>query len=319
MDPALYLADLEAKPAALAALGDALRAADPWDALPAAPPRRVVLLGMGSSRYAACLAALRLRAAGIDAVAEYASAEAGWPADRGTLVVAISASGESAESIAAAARHRGTSRLVALTDRPKSTIATMADLVVPLQAGEERGGVACRSFQHTGLLLRALEARLGGRPVALPALCERVAVATADLLARRDDWLPPLDRALDGRDGPYLLAPVERLASAEQGALMIREGPRRPAVACETGDWSHVDAYLAKTLDYRALLFAGSRWDGQAVDWLRRRGSTLVAVGGDISGATATVRYSGDADPDLACHAEIVVPEILAATWWLRA
>ena len=161
MDPADFLADLEAKPAALVELGRTLRAADPWDALPAAAPRRVVLLGMGSSRYAAGAAALRLRAAGIDAVAEYASAEAGWPPDRRTLVVAISASGESAETIAAAEHHRGTSRLVALTDRPDSTIATMADLVVPLQAGEERGGVACRSFQHTGLLLRAFEARLG--------------------------------------------------------------------------------------------------------------------------------------------------------------
>lgn len=316
MDPADFLADLEAKPAALVELGRTLRAAHPWDALPAAAPRRVVLLGMGSSRYAAGAAALRLRAAGIDAVAEYASAEAGWPPDRRTLVVAISASGESAETIAAAERHRGTSRLVALTDRPDSTIATMADLVVPLQAGEERGGVACRSFQHTGLLLRAFEARLGGRPVDLPSLCDRVASATAHLLGRRDDWLPRLVRALDGPDGAYLIAPVERLATAEQGALMIREGPRRPAVACETGDWSHVDVYLAKTLDYRALLFAGSRWDGQAVEWLRRRGSTFVAVGRDMPGAAATVRYPGDDVPDVATFSEILVPELLAAAWW---
>jgi fructoselysine-6-P-deglycase FrlB-like protein len=318
-DAARFLADLEAKPAALTELGDAFRAANPWDPLPAAAPRRVLLLGMGSSRYAAGVAALHLRAAGIDGVAEYASAETGWPPDRGTLVVAISASGESAETMAAAERHRGTSRLVALTDRTESTIATMADLVVPLHAGEERGGVACRSFQHTGLMLRALEARLGGRPADLPALCDRVATATVSLLASRDDWLPLVGRALDGPDGAYLMAPVERLASAEQGALMIREGPRRPAVACETGDWSHVDVYLAKTLDYRALLFAGSRWDGQAAEWLRRRGSTFVAVGADIPSATATVRYPGDLVPDVAAFTEILVPELLAAAWWAGA
>ena len=133
-------------------------------------------------------------------------------------------------------------------------------------------------------MLRALEARLGGRPVDLPALCERVAAATADLLDRRSAWLPEVSAALDGPDGVFVLAPVERLASAEQGALIIREGPRRPAVACETGDWSHVDVYLAKTLDYRALLFAGSRWDGNALEWLAKRGSTVVAVGGERAG-----------------------------------
>jgi fructoselysine-6-P-deglycase FrlB-like protein len=315
MDPALFLADLEAKPAALARLADAFRAGDPLADVPPAP-RRVLLVGMGSSRYAARVTALRLRAAGVDAVADYASATVGWPPAADTLVVAISASGESEETIAAVSRYRRTSPVVALTDAPRSTIATLADVVVPLEAGEERGGVACRSFQHTQLMLRALETRLGGRPADIPALCERVSAATADLLDRRPAWLAEAATSLDGPDGSYVMAPVERLASADQGALMMREGPRRPAVACETGDWSHVDVYLAKTLDYRALLFAGSRWDGNALEWLAKRGSTVVAVGAEVPGATMTVRYEGDVDPDVAAVAEVLVPELLAATWW---
>ena len=116
--------------------------------------------------------------------------------------------------------------------------------------------------------------------------------------------------------GVFLIAPVERFSSAEQGALMIREGPRRAAVACETGDWAHVDVYLTKTLDYRAILFAGSRWDGQALAWLTKRGSTFVVVGADIPGANHVIRYPGDDDPDVARHTEVLVPELLAATWW---
>jgi glutamine---fructose-6-phosphate transaminase (isomerizing) len=315
MDPALFLTDLEAKPATLVRLADGFGSGDPLASVPAAP-RRVLLTGMGSSRYAAVDAALALRAAGVDAVAEYASATIGWPAGPDTLIVAISASGESEETIAAVSRYRGTSPVVALTDDPRSTIATLADIVVPLEAGEERGGVACRSFQHTQIVLRALEARLGGRQVDVPALCERVALATVDLLDRRASWLPEAWANLDGPDGVFVLGPVERLASAEQGALVIREGPRRPAAACETGDWSHVDVYLAKTLDYRALLFAGSRWDGNALEWLAKRGSTVVAVGGEVPGARATVRYEGDDDPDVAAISEVLVPELLAATWW---
>jgi glucosamine--fructose-6-phosphate aminotransferase (isomerizing) len=97
---------------------------------------------------------------------------------------------------------------------------------------------------------------------------------------------------------------------------MLREGPRRAAIACETGDWAHVDVYLTKTLDYRAILFAGSRWDDQALDWLTKRRATVVAVGRDIAAATDVIRYDGDDDPRVARHAEVLVPELLAATWW---
>jgi fructoselysine-6-P-deglycase FrlB-like protein len=318
MDPRLFLEDLEAKPEWVARLGDAFRAGDPLADVPSSP-RRVLLVGMGSSRYAAVDAALHLRAAGIDAVAEYASATIGWPATRDVLVVAISASGESEETIAAVDRYRRRSPIVALSDAPRSTVATLADVVVRLAAGEERGGVASRSFQHTQIVLRALEAHLGGRPVDMPGLCGRVAGACRDLLDTRPGWLPEVAAALDGPDGVYVLGPVERFASAEQGALMIREGPRRPAVACETGDWSHVDVYLAKTLDYRALLLTGSRWDANALDWLAKRGSAFVAVGGEGAGARETLRYAGDEDPEICGFTEVLVPELLAATWWRAA
>jgi hypothetical protein len=114
----------------------------------------------------------------------------------------------------------------------------------------------------------------------------------------------------------YVLAPAARWSSAAQSALLVREGPRRPATGCETGDWPHVDVYLTKTLDYRALLLTGSPWDDQALDWLRTRGSTVVAVGADIDGAAAVVRYPGDADPEVARATETLVAELVAARWW---
>ncbi|MFC7644495.1 SIS domain-containing protein [Streptosporangium lutulentum] len=159
MNPELYLADLEAKPAALASLASTLEAGDPFDGIPAGI-RRVVLLGMGSSRYAAQVAASRLRAAGVDAAAEYASASLSYPASPDTLVVAISATGGSRETLDAVARHRGRSFVLALTNKPGSAITEGADLVVPMVAGEERGGVSCRTFQHTIGLLLALRNRL---------------------------------------------------------------------------------------------------------------------------------------------------------------
>jgi fructoselysine-6-P-deglycase FrlB-like protein len=75
MDPELFRADLEAKPATLRALAEVLADGRTWaDAASVglSPASHIVLLGMGSSHYATVVAAARLRAAGIDAVAEIA-------------------------------------------------------------------------------------------------------------------------------------------------------------------------------------------------------------------------------------------------------
>ena len=318
MDPELFLQDIEEKPERLRALADALDEAPVWGAIPPGT-RRVVLLGMGSSRYAAAVAAARLRASGLYAVAEYSSAVAATPGGAGTVAVAISASGKTEETTAALRRHRDAgSAAVALTNAPASAIAAAGTVVVDLAAGVERGGVACRTFQHTLALLLALEDRLLGRDISrVSTVCRRAADATEDLLSRRDVWLSVVTDLLTATGQSFVLAPHERLSSARQGALMLREGPRMPADACETADWLHVDVYLTRSLDYRALVFAGSPFDGDAMGWLRDRDATVCAVG-DLADAKAVVRFPGDDDPDIALLSEVVVPELIAARVWSR-
>lgn len=313
-DPGRFLADLEAKPPALRALADGLSADGPWGSIE--PPRRVVLLGMGSSWFAAQVGAARLRARGIDAVAERASAEASHPGGPGTLAIGISASGGTEETVAALRGHaeRG-SQTVALTNTAGSAIGSDASRIVEMRAGYEAGGVACRSFQHTLALLLALEDALAGTDVTEPAV-RRAAAATEDLLTRRDTWLPSVRDPLTATGQAFLIAPAERLSSAEQGALMLREGPRLVADACETGDWLHIDVYLTKPLDYRALLFAGSRFDDAVMGWVAERGSLVVAVGRDVPGAISSLRYPGDDDPEVAMLTEVLVAELVAAAVW---
>jgi hypothetical protein len=153
----------------------------------------------------------------------------------------------------------------------------------------------------------------------LPALVRRAATASADLLSRRDDWLPEVRRLLVGPQSTHVVAPARRLSSAQQSALMLREGPRLPAYACETGDWSHVDVYLTKTTDYRMLLLGGSRWEDELLRWTTERGSTVVAVGADVEGAALSLRYDGDTDDDVALLTEVLVAELLAADLWATA
>lgn len=307
MNPELFAADLAEKP-------DRLRSLDlagSWDFVTGSP--RVLLLGMGSSHYANSIVAARLRADGIDATAELASAELLPRIGPNTLVVAVSASAGSAETIDAVDR-LGVP-FVALTNK-EGPLTERAERTVRMQAGEERSGVACRSFQHTLISLLTLRSRLTGAP--LPPVSE-AADASEDLLTRAEEWRPRLDELLLGPQGTHIVAPAERISSAFQSALMLREGPRLAAVGCETGDWSHVDVYLTKTTDYRMLLLPGSRWESQLLDWTTERGSTVVSVGADQPRASYSLRYRYDEEPDVRLLTETLVAELVAARAWARS
>jgi glucosamine--fructose-6-phosphate aminotransferase (isomerizing) len=168
-------------------------------------------------------------------------------------------------------------------------------------------------------VLLSLEARLIGDGIeglAVSALLHAAATATQDLLDRRADWLAPVTDLLAGPDGTHIVAPARRLSSAQQSALMLREGPRRAAVGCETGDWSHVDVYLTKNTDYRLLLLAGSRWEPELLGWTAERGTTVVAVGADVPGAGLVLRYRGDDQDDVRLLTETTVTELVAANLW---
>lgn len=315
MDPFLFTADLEQRPTALGDLQRLLLTEDPWAAVPD-DVGQVLFLGMGSSTFAASVAAARLRAQGVDAIAELASSELLPPPDPEQLVVAISASGGSRETVDAVAQYVGQSPVMLVTNTEDAALAEAADHTVLMHAGPERGGVACRSYTHTQVLLLALEARLTGVERDLLALLGQAVEAAEDLLERRDDWLADTVDQLAGPELTAVVAPFRRLGNAQQSALMLREGPRRPAIASETGEWSHVDVYLTKTLDYRLLLLPGSRYEDQLLQWTGERRSTVVSVGADLPGAAGQVRYRHDDVEAVRLLTELLVAEQVAARLW---
>lgn len=289
---------------------------------------RILMLGMGSSNYAADIVAREAREEGAYVFAELASTQSLPEASEDLIVIAVSATGNSVEVVDIVEKYTGTDRLVALTNKPDSKLEKIADLTIGQHAGIEESGIACRTFRHTLLVLRAMVGALHApdHPIrkkmeGLGDLSLAGAVATNSLLTTRDEWLSPVENALRGPDGTWVLAPVERFSSARQSALMIREIPRHGAYASETGDWSHVDLYLTKTQDYRALIYAGSIWDEQALEWMTERKSTWVSVGAATDGnplrdAVHSVRYTGDTDPRVAQLAEVLVAETVAGHWY---
>ena len=272
----------------------------------------VVLIGMGSSRFAALTAAAELRRRGVAAVAEYASSGLPTPPGADVTAIAISASGRTAETVEALARHRGTSRTIAITNFPDRELGER----------RRRGAAAPRRRGGGRRLLEelpddpgpALPARRGRAPATLRPAVE----SQRALLAGAADWLDPLIELLAPAHTVYALAPAERISSALESALMLREGPRVPADAAETGDWLHVDVYLSKHPGYRALLFGGSRFDDGVMEWARERASSIVAIGVPVEGAALHVPFAAADDRLVASLVETSAVELLAAEWWSR-
>jgi fructoselysine-6-P-deglycase FrlB-like protein len=315
MNPDGFLEDVLAEPATLAHVLETYdRPGSPLDALAARidAARLVVFVGMGSSRFAALTAAAALRARGVAAVAEYASTDAPTAAGHDVLAIGISASGNSEETVEALARHHGISTTVAITNHATGgKLGEVADEVLLLHAGEERGGVACKTFQATlAVLLRAT-----GVPTS--ALAPAVD-AQAALLDACGSWLDELLALIADTPAIYTIAPAARISSSLQSALMFREGPRIAADSAETGDWLHVDVYLSKYPNYRALLFGGSRYDAGVMTWARERSSSIVAVGRPIDGTVLHIPFAGADDPLTCALVEVSVAELTAATWWAR-
>lgn len=327
-----YLAaDLAGKPAALTELAQRFPRWDPYAALPALledEPASVRFLGLGAARYACEVAAARLRRGGIAAHTDFSTSTEEPPAGPETLVVAVSLGGGQRELHAVLDRYVGRSPVIVLAPDPDAVVGRYADLLVPLRAGEERSGLGTRAYQHALALLLLLGHRLGapssGGSANFPGLVQRVANASRVLLESAPEWVPEAAKVLDSPDGVHLVAPAERLASAQHGVQVLRRGPIRVAHSAETGEWSHTDRHLAAVTDYRALLFAGSTYDQRFAEHLGQLRGAFVAVGPTpdrerVPGVALTVRYPGDGDPDVSLLTEPLVAELLAAHWWEHA
>ena len=276
-------------------------------------PRRVVLTGLGSSRFAALDVEARLRAAGIETVVEPASTDTQATPAPDLLAVAISSSGRTAEVVAAARRHREAGTVLAITRDAGSPLATAGHATAVLPVAAEASGIATTTYAATLAALLHLAAALGapGGPASAAEEIRLGARAARAALASRDAWLPGALEVLGSAESISVLAPWSERGQAEQIALLFREGPRRSADVYETAEWLHTGVYTALPGTV-VLVLAGSPADDEVARTISGRAGQVVAVGdraGIPSAAAATI-------PSPAGLGRFVGPALLAAELW---
>ena len=208
----------------------------------AADAPRVVLAGMGSSLAAAGPAAAR-----ITALKPATAIEAGellhfglGTVPAGALVVLVSQSGRSAETLAVGERlrARGDVRIAAVTNDPDSPLALLADVTLPILAGRE-ATVATKTFMTTFVVLDALAGALlaaAGSSDQLPAPGLPEAV---DAVAARTEIASAIAGLMASCASISLVGRGRSIAAADYGALILKETAALPAEAMPGGSFRH--------------------------------------------------------------------------------
>lgn len=247
-----YLSDLLAQPEAVRATAAGLKR-PPGRPLSARKFRLVVLTGMGASHHALIPLQLALLRAGVAAVTLETSellplGDALLRED--VLLVAVSQSGRSVETVRLLEEARGRAVCVGVTNDPRSPLGQRADGLVLLQAGRETS-VSCKTYVATLVALdwlaRALledESGFGAED------WHAVAGWMENYLS---DWRGHVAHIMEECRGVDAVAVVGRrdsLATAGTGALILKEAARRQAEGMSSAAFRHgpIEAVSARHL-----------------------------------------------------------------------
>ncbi len=185
-----YLRDILDQPHALAATLERLEIPESMESLRQGLRtgrfKRVVLTGMGASFYALHPLFLRLNAFGYTAVAietsELIHSLANW-LEPESLVIAVSQSGQSAETVRLLEQNRRRAEIVGITNAADSALATDANACLITLAGKEFS-VSCKTYVTALMALYRLgEFLCGSEEGRARAEMERMAPAVESYLA----------------------------------------------------------------------------------------------------------------------------------------
>jgi glucosamine--fructose-6-phosphate aminotransferase (isomerizing) len=242
--------------------------------------RHVILTGMGGSLFSAYGTWLRLSQSLPVPVSLWDTSELIQQAPAllrpGTMVVAISQSGESVELCRMTELDTGVSVRIAITNTRDNTLARWASLALATEVGPEQT-VSTKTYTAGLAALYILERLLIGDGDTLTediaTLADAVDTLLATLPAKLDEMLAFLGHDLPltfiGRGASY--------ASAMMAALVTAEAAKAPTQALSGGQFRHGPLELVRE-GFRSMLFLGG--DGATLDLNLKTAADIARFGG---------------------------------------
>jgi len=259
-----YFSDLMNQPEALRATWEALRGTDALERISRDCGRerfeRVVLTGMGGSFFGLHPVAMELAASGwTPMMVETSELIHYYPEllSSSTLLVAISQSGKSAETVRLLEMNAGRARVIGVTNWADSPLAQGADFAVMTAAGDEYT-VSCKTYVTTQMALRTLGAALSGADVgARLGEMGPAAEIVREYLSGWKGHVGELVQMLQGVRDVFLVGRGESLAAAQTGALTIKESTHFHAEGMSSAAFRHGPFEMLGSSEIFVGVFAG--------------------------------------------------------------
>ncbi|WP_254768526.1 glutamine--fructose-6-phosphate transaminase (isomerizing) [Salinilacihabitans rarus] len=250
---------------------------------------RVQLVACGTSYHAALYGSLLLNAAGVHATAHLANeySVAAPPTDGGSLVIAVSQSGETADTLGALRRaEREGARTLTVTNVVGSTAARVADDALFIRAGPEIGVAATKTFSSQAVMLALLARRIVADRRGDPGTDLGAFLAELERMPDRiDDLLETshaagiADRYLDS-DSYFFIGRGLGFPVALEGALKFKEITYEHAEGFAAGELKHGPLALVTPETPVFAVFTGEEDERtlKNAEEAQARGAPLVAV-----------------------------------------
>lgn len=250
---------------------------------------KIVLIGSGSSLFAAQLGAIALRRRGIDAIAVAATEARGdHRAFEDSTVVALSQSGRSTDVLRALDALRPKT-LIALTNTAQSPLGERADLTIDAGAGPELAVPATKSVSCTiAILLTAASLRARDHSRDPEVLLETAQAIRTWLRDSAGSVVTPAAQ-IAHCSGIVILGTDYGAPIAREAALKFKEATYMHAEGFEAGEFRHGSAAMAdaSTAAIGIVDADGSPIVGAAMHDLAARGALRIAVGTESLGTGA--------------------------------
>ena len=240
-----YLQDLLGQPQALSdtfvALDRSSELMDLVRRLSRAEFQRIILTGMGSSFHALHPLNLRLTDHGIASTMVETSELVHYHTrvlNPGTLVIAVSQSGESGEMVRLTRINKG-APVIAVTNTPESTLARHAAATMVTRAGREFS-VSCKTYAAALMMLQWVgDALCGQDPEPSRLKMKQAAGAAAAYLADWKRHVADIAERLRGIRDLFLVGRGTSLAAVGAGALVIKESDHFHAEGISSAAFRH--------------------------------------------------------------------------------
>ncbi|MDY1004094.1 glutamine--fructose-6-phosphate transaminase (isomerizing) [Curtobacterium sp. CFBP9011] len=298
--------EIEEQPAVVAEILDRVagRAVDGsmWRGLGLAPFERVAVVACGTSLNAGQVIATALRGLGGVPTDTVVASEADQAVlTPGTLVVAISQSGETADVLRALDRFADRYQVLALTNNLHSSLARRADAVLDCHAGPEIGVAATKTFTAqvvvgVSAMISALVAsgRIDrSRALALVGDMQRLPGLLAGAAEASLDRIPLLVSSVRDASGFLFLGRGAGLPFAAEGALKLKELSYRWAEAYPAGELKHGPLALVTDGTPVVVVDNGEHKIQANVAEVRARGGFVITIGGAGADVPALGRDAG--------------------------